>query len=120
MSVVVAVSLISGNTVSVEAGLDESVATLKRRAQTALAVAKGRLRDSSGVCRMPGLRPKLRLHFNYGGPFLGINADTTSNGLKMRTKNEGSCGSQLIRRMAAEGFLKTATLIQLKKGMGPH
>ena len=46
MSVVVDVGLISGKTVSVEAGLDESVATLKRRAQTALAVGKGRLVDS--------------------------------------------------------------------------
>ena len=48
MSVVVDVGLISGKTVSVEARLDESVATLKRRAQTALAVGKGRLLDSSG------------------------------------------------------------------------
>ena len=48
MSVVVDVSLLSGKTVSVEARLDESVATLKRRAQTALEVGKGRLRVSSG------------------------------------------------------------------------
>ena len=47
MSIVVDVGLMSGRTVSVEAGLDESVATLKRRAQTALAVGKGRLSDSS-------------------------------------------------------------------------
>ena len=45
---VVDVGLTSGKTVSVEARLDESVATLKRRAQTALAVGKGRLLDSSG------------------------------------------------------------------------
>ena len=48
MSVEVHVGLISGKTVSVEARLDESVATLKQRAQTALAVGKGRLLDSSG------------------------------------------------------------------------
>ena len=47
MSIAVDVGLLSGRTVSVEAGLDESVATLKRRAQTALAVRKGRLFDSS-------------------------------------------------------------------------
>ena len=48
MSVVVDVSLISGKTVSVEAGLHESVATLKRRAQAALVVGNGRLQDSGG------------------------------------------------------------------------
>ena len=48
MFVAVDVGLISGKTVTVEARLDESVATLKRRAQTALAVGKGRLLDSSG------------------------------------------------------------------------
>ena len=48
MSFLVDVGLISGKTVSVEAGLDESVGSLKRRAQTALAaVGKGRLLDSS-------------------------------------------------------------------------
>ena len=48
MSIAVAVGLLSGRTVSVEAGLDESVATLKRRAQTALAVGNGRLLRSWG------------------------------------------------------------------------
>ena len=48
MSVVVDVCLISGKTVSVEVKLDETVATLKRRAQTALAVGKGQLLDASG------------------------------------------------------------------------
>ena len=48
MSVVADVGLISGKTVSVEVRLDESVATLKQRAQTALAVGRGRLLDSSG------------------------------------------------------------------------
>ena len=48
MFVVIDVGLISGKTASVEARLDESVATLNQRAQTALAVCKGRLLDSSG------------------------------------------------------------------------
>ena len=48
MSVVVDVGLISGKTVPVQAGLDESVATLRRQAQTALAVGTGRLMDASG------------------------------------------------------------------------
>ena len=48
MSVVVDVGLMSGKTVSVETSLDELVATLKRRAQTALAVGTGRLLDCFG------------------------------------------------------------------------
>ena len=48
MSVVVDVGFMSGKTVSVEATFDETVASLLRRAQTALAVGKGRLLDSSG------------------------------------------------------------------------
>ena len=48
MSVVVDVGLLSGKTVSVEAKLDELTATWKRRAQTALAVGKGRLLDAFG------------------------------------------------------------------------
>ena len=48
MSVVVDVGLISGKTVSVQANLDESVATLKQRAQTGLGVGKGRLLDAPG------------------------------------------------------------------------
>ena len=47
MSITVDVGLLSGRMVSVEARLDEPVATLKRRAQTALAVGNGRLLDSS-------------------------------------------------------------------------
>ena len=49
MSAVVDVGLISGKTVSLEAQLDEPVATLKRHAQTALTVGKGRLLDASGL-----------------------------------------------------------------------
>ena len=49
MSVVVDVGLLSGKTVSVEAGLDDSVPTLKRRAETALGVGKGRLLNSGGL-----------------------------------------------------------------------
>ena len=47
MFIAVDVGLRSGETVSVEAGLDESAATLKRHAEAALAVGKGRLFDSS-------------------------------------------------------------------------
>ncbi|CAE7839616.1 Supv3l1, partial [Symbiodinium sp. KB8] len=42
------VGLLSGRTATVQADLDESVAVLKRRAETALEVGKGRLVDSSG------------------------------------------------------------------------
>ena len=42
------VSLLSGRTVSLEAGLDESVAALRRKAQKTLAVGRGRLLSSSG------------------------------------------------------------------------
>ena len=45
---VVDVGLTSGRTVSVTAKLDEPVATLKRRAQTALAVGKGCLWEAAG------------------------------------------------------------------------
>ena len=48
MSVNVEVGLLSGMAVAVEAGLDETVATSKRRAQTALGVGRGRLLDSFG------------------------------------------------------------------------
>ena len=48
MSVVVDVGLMSGKTVSVDVNLGEPVATLKSRAQTALAVGKGQLLDASG------------------------------------------------------------------------
>ena len=48
MSVVVDVSLMRGKTISVEASLDELVATLKQRAQTALTVGTGRLLHCSG------------------------------------------------------------------------
>ena len=48
MAAVVVVGLMSGKTVSVETKLDEPVATLKSRAQTALAVGKGRLLDAFG------------------------------------------------------------------------
>ena len=66
MSVVVDVGLISGKTVSVEASLDESVATLKRRAQTALAVRKGRLLDSSGGLLDDELTPRKEAEIGTG------------------------------------------------------
>ena len=48
MSLTVHVGLLSGRTVTVQADLEEAVGTLKRRAETALEVGKGRLVDSSG------------------------------------------------------------------------
>ncbi|OLQ02246.1 hypothetical protein AK812_SmicGene14935 [Symbiodinium microadriaticum] len=48
MSIAVEVGLLSGKRASVQAGLDETVETLKQRAQVALGVGKGRLLDSSG------------------------------------------------------------------------
>ena len=49
MSIAVQVSLLSGKTATVQAGLEETVETLTQRAQIALGVGKGRLLDSSGV-----------------------------------------------------------------------
>ena len=49
MSISVEVSLLSGKTATVHAGLNETVETLTQRAQNALAVGKGQLLDSSGV-----------------------------------------------------------------------
>ncbi|OLQ07977.1 Acyl-CoA wax alcohol acyltransferase 2 [Symbiodinium microadriaticum] len=48
MSVAVEVSLLSGKRVALKAGLEEEVAAVKRRAQTALGVGHGRLLNSSG------------------------------------------------------------------------
>ena len=48
MSIILEVVLLSGSKAIVEARLDESVETLKNRAQTALEVGRGRLLDSSG------------------------------------------------------------------------
>ncbi|OLP97454.1 Copia protein [Symbiodinium microadriaticum] len=48
MTIVVEVGLASGRTVSLEAGLDDAVELLGLRAQTALAVGRGRLVDSCG------------------------------------------------------------------------
>ena len=48
MSLAVEVSLISGKTVSLEAASDESVESLRLRAQSALGVGKGRLLNSTG------------------------------------------------------------------------
>ena len=49
MSIGVEVSLLSGKTAIVQAGLDETVETLMQRAQVVLGVRRGRLLDSSGV-----------------------------------------------------------------------
>ena len=48
MSITVEVRLLSGKTATVSAGLNETVATLKCRAQAALGVRNGRLVASSG------------------------------------------------------------------------
>ena len=48
MSLAIEVSLISGKTVSLEAEADESVESLRLRAQSALGVGKGRLLNSTG------------------------------------------------------------------------
>ncbi|CAE7905046.1 HERC1 [Symbiodinium sp. KB8] len=48
MSITVEVRLLSGKTAEVKASLAEKVGLLKRRAQTALGVGRGRLLDSSG------------------------------------------------------------------------
>ena len=48
MSITATVGLLSGKTATVKAGLDEEVGTLKRQAETALGVGRGRLLDSSG------------------------------------------------------------------------
>ena len=47
-SITVTVGLLSGKTATVTASSDEEVGTLKRRAETALGVGRGRLLDSSG------------------------------------------------------------------------
>ena len=48
MSIAVAVGLLSGKTVTVKASLEDEVGTLKRQAQIALGVGRGRLVDSLG------------------------------------------------------------------------
>ena len=48
MSITVEVRLLSGKTATVKTGWDETVATLKRQAQTALGVGRGRLLDPRG------------------------------------------------------------------------
>ena len=53
MSIDVEVGLISGKKATVQAALDETVGTLKRRAQVALGARTGRLLDSSG-CVLEG------------------------------------------------------------------
>ena len=56
MSIAVEVGLLSGKTATVQAGLDESVHTLRRKGQIALGVGRGRLLDSSG-CALDGCAP---------------------------------------------------------------
>ena len=49
MSISIDVALLSGKSVSLPAGLDEPVNSLRQRAQALLAVGRGRLLDSSGA-----------------------------------------------------------------------
>ena len=49
MSIIVEVRLLSGKTATVKAGPDDEVEELKRQAQIALKVSRGRLTDSSGI-----------------------------------------------------------------------
>ena len=53
MSITLEVALLSGKTATVAVGLEEDVTSLKRRAEIALGVGRGRLLDSSG--KVPGL-----------------------------------------------------------------
>ena len=49
MSITVSVGLLSGKTATLKAAFDEDVGTLKRKAQLAFGVGRGRLLDSSGT-----------------------------------------------------------------------
>ena len=70
MSITVDVGLLSGRTVSVRAGLDEVVGTLRHWAQTALGIGKGRLLDSSG--KTLDLRSPIKLAGVQDGDFLTL------------------------------------------------
>eukprot|EP00439_Symbiodinium_sp_Y106_P052683 s526_g7.t1 len=65
MSIDVEVGLISRRKATVRAALDETVGTLKRRAQDALGVGTGRLLDSSG-CVLEGCLPIKRARVQNG------------------------------------------------------
>ena len=65
MSIHVEVGLISGRKATVQAALDETVGTLKRRAQVALGVGTGRLLDSSG-CVLEGALPMKKARVQNG------------------------------------------------------
>ena len=61
----VEVGLVSGRTTRVQAALDETVGTLKRRAQIALGVGMGSLLDSSG-CIVDGCMPVKKARIRNG------------------------------------------------------
>ena len=65
MSIHVEVGLISGRKATVQAALDETVGTLKRRAEAALGVGTGRLLDSSG-CVVEGTVPMKKARLQNG------------------------------------------------------
>ena len=66
MSIKVEVGLLSGKTVTVNAGLNEEVGTMKRRAQIALGVGRGRLVGSSGSV-LDACAPIKRARLQNGG-----------------------------------------------------
>ena len=73
MSVTVEVGLLSGKTATLQAGCDESVATLKCRAEAALGVGRGRLLDSSGSVLDAGLPIKrARVSYSVNGRTLNF------------------------------------------------
>ena len=65
MSITVEVGLLSGKTATLQAGPDETVQTLGRRAPIALGVGKGRLLDSSGVL-LDGCAPTKKARLQNG------------------------------------------------------
>ena len=75
MSIDVEVGLISGRTATVQAASDETVATLKRRAQAALGVGIGRLLDSSG-CVVDGCAPIKKARVQTGDNLILLHTDT--------------------------------------------
>ena len=67
MSFMIEISLISGKTVSLQAHGDESVESLRLRAQRALGAGKGRLLDSAGSV-LGGGAPLKKARLQYGEP----------------------------------------------------
>ena len=77
MSIDVEVGLISGRRATVQAALDESVGTLKRRAQIALGLSTGlgRLLDPSG-CVLAGWAPIKKARVQHGDSLTLLTTNT--------------------------------------------